>query len=133
LDVEGDLSGEWDPGRLRQVLSNLIGNAIQHGGTDSEVALTARAEGPDVLLEVRNGGAIIPPDLLPTIFDPLVRGASAGSPPRRPGSIGLGLYIVREIVDAHGGAVTVQSTAAEGTTFTARLPREDKSDVREQA
>jgi signal transduction histidine kinase len=125
LDADEDLSGEWDASRLRQVLSNLLGNALQHGGEDCEVALTARAAGPDVTVEVRNGGAVIPPGLLPTIFDPLVRGSSPGSPPRRPGSIGIGLYIVREIVDAHGGEVTVESTAAEGTTFTARLPRHD--------
>jgi signal transduction histidine kinase len=126
FDADGDLSGEWDASRVRQVLSNLIGNAVQHGGKDCEVALTARAEGSDVVLEVRNAGTVIPPHLLPTIFDPLVRGSSPGSP-RRPGSIGLGLYIVREIVDAHGGTVTVQSSAAEGTIFTARLPRHAKA------
>jgi len=133
LDAEGDLSGEWDASRLRQVLSNLLGNALQHGGKACEVTLTARAEGPDVMVEVRNGGGVIPSDLLPTIFDPLVRGPSPGSPPRRPGSIGLGLYIVREIIDAHGGDVTVASTAADGTTFTARLPRHEKPAAKQQA
>jgi signal transduction histidine kinase len=123
LAPEGDLSGEWDASRLRQVISNLLANALQHGGKDCEVALAARVEGPDVELEVRNGGAAIPPHLLPTIFDPLVRGASPGSSPRRPGSIGLGLYIVREVVTAHGGSVNVRSSAAEGTVFTVRLPR----------
>jgi len=59
LDAEGDLSGEWDASRLRQVLSNLLGNALQHGGKDCEVTLTARAEGPDVMVEVRNGGGVI--------------------------------------------------------------------------
>jgi signal transduction histidine kinase len=122
LDADGDLSGEWDASRLRQVISNLLGNAFQHGGKDSEVALAARVEGPDVVLEVRNEGTI-PPHLLPTIFDPLVRGPSPESTPRRPGSIGLGLYIVREIVDAHGGSVNVRSSAPEGTVFTVRFPR----------
>ena len=130
LDAEGDLSGYWDASRLRQVLSNLLGNALQHGAADCEVVLAARPEGSDVVLEVRSGGAPIPPHLLPTIFDPLVRGSSPGASPRRPGSIGLGLYIVRDIVEGHGGAVTVQSTAAGGTVFTARLPRHDERDMR---
>jgi hypothetical protein len=77
-----------------------------------------------VVLSVRNAGAPIPSDMLPTIFDPLVRYATPASTERRvPGSIGLGLYIVREIVASHDGTIDVASTAQEGTTFTVRLPR----------
>jgi sigma-B regulation protein RsbU (phosphoserine phosphatase) len=77
-----------------------------------------------VVLSVHNEGAPIPPDVLPTIFDPLVRYATRESTARRKsGSIGLGLYIVREIVVAKGGTVKVTSTAEEGTTFTVRIPR----------
>ena len=77
-----------------------------------------------MVLSVHNEGAPIPPDLLPTIFDPLKRYASRESAAQRnPGSIGLGLYIVREIVVAKGGTVTVTSTAEEGTMFTVRIPR----------
>ncbi|HEX8523343.1 MAG TPA: sensor histidine kinase [Tepidisphaeraceae bacterium] len=123
LSADGDLVGEWDASRLRQVISNLIGNALQHGGTDCRVDVAIRPDGDDALLEVRNEGPPITADLLPTIFDPLVRGTLSGSQPRRAGSVGLGLYIVREVVAAHGGDVDVQSTVEAGTVFTVRLPR----------
>ncbi|HSI33855.1 MAG TPA: ATP-binding protein, partial [Tepidisphaeraceae bacterium] len=75
-------------------------------------------------LSVHNGGRPIPASALPTLFDPLVRGTVADSPAhRRPGSIGLGLYIVREVATAHGGTIDVTSTADAGTTFTLCLPR----------
>jgi signal transduction histidine kinase len=123
-EARGDLAGEWDAARLRQVISNLLANAVQHGGEGGPVDLTARGESPDVLLAVRNGGPPIPPDVLPTIFEPLVRGPSAESQrQRRPGSIGLGLYIAREVVKAHGGTIDVESSAGAGTVFTVRLPR----------
>ena len=126
---DGDITGVWDAGRLRQVISNLMGNAIQHGSPEGPVELSAALEGstPEestVVLRVHNEGAPIPPDVLPTIFDPLVRYATRESAARRrPGSIGLGLYIVREIVVAKGGTMEVASTAQEGTTFTVRIPR----------
>ena len=119
----GDLSGEWDASRLRQLVSNLLGNAVQHGATDGPVELSIAAEGDQVVLAVRNGGRPIPADAVGTIFDPLVRGMSPElQKQRRPGSIGLGLYIAREIVTAHGGAIDVKSSEA-GTVFTVHLPR----------
>jgi hypothetical protein len=136
--AHGDLTGEWDAGRLRQLLSNLLGNAAHHGAADGPVDLTISAEKGDggdrveggdgaeggVVLAVHNAGPPIPPDALPTIFDPLTRDASdEGQRRRRPGSIGLGLYIAREIATAHGGTVDVASSAEAGTTFTVRLPR----------
>lgn len=126
---DGDITGVWDAGRLRQVVSNLMGNAIQHGSPAGQVELSVALEGstPEestVVLRVHNEGAPIPPDILPTIFDPLKRYATRESAAQRtPGSIGLGLYIVREIVIAKGGTVQVASTAQEGTTFTVRIPR----------
>lgn len=125
FETQGNLSGEWDANRLRQLVSNLLGNAVQHGTESGPVDLTVSAEGADVvLLEVRNQGPPIPPDALPTIFDPLVRGSSPElQKHRRPGSIGLGLYIAREVVIAHGGTIDVKSSATEGTVFTVRLPR----------
>jgi signal transduction histidine kinase len=74
------------------------------------------------VLTVHNTGPPIPPEALPTIFDLLVRGPKAETR-RRPGSIGLGLYIAREIVTAHGGTIDVMSSVEAGTTFTVRLPR----------
>lgn len=121
---DGDLTCDWDAARIRQVLSNLIGNALQHGSAQGPVELSVASEGSTVVLSVHNEGAPIPSELLATIFDPLKRYATPESAARRvPGSIGLGLYIVREIVVAHAGTVEVASTAQEGTTFTVRLPR----------
>lgn len=120
----GDLTGDWDAGRLRQVVSNLVDNAINHGSEAGPIEVSVVSEGSDVTLSVRNEGAPIPSELLATIFDPLTRHAiPKSSAARVPGSIGLGLYIVREIVVAHGGTVEVASTAQEGTSFTVRLPR----------
>ncbi len=122
--LRGDLTGEWDAARLRQVLSNLLGNAIQHGVESIPVDFCASGEGPNVVLSVRNGGTPIPPDALPTIFEPLVRASPSDEfKPRPRGSIGLGLYIAREIVAAHGGTIHVTSSAEAGTAFTVRLPR----------
>ena len=121
---DGDVNGVWDADRLRQVISNLLGNALQHGSPDGPVELSMASEGSTVMLSVHNEGAPIPPDVLPTIFDPLVRYATRGSAVgRRPGSIGLGLHIVREIVAVKMGTVEVSSTAEEGTTFIVRIPR----------
>lgn len=134
LHSEGDVNGVWDAGRIRQVVSNLMGNAIQHGSPEAPIDLSVASKGTasagsglggsTVVLSVHNEGVPIPPDLLPTIFDPLKRYATRESAAARsPGSIGLGLYIVREIVVAKGGTVEVASTAEEGTTFTVRIPR----------
>ena len=123
FEPHGDLRGEWDASRLRQLVSNLLGNAIQHGAAGGPVDLSVTAEGAHVVLAVRNGGRPIPADAVATIFDPLVRGTSPElQKQRRPGSIGLGLYIAREIVTAHGGTIDVKSSEA-GTVFTVRLPR----------
>jgi two-component system sensor histidine kinase/response regulator len=116
----GNLSGHWDGERLAQVASNLLGNAVQHGeeGTIVRVTVDGRPPG-EVILKVANTGTI-PPDLLPHLFDPF-RGA-----PRQPGrseGLGLGLYIVQQIVVAHGGTVDVQSGEDNKTVFSVRVPR----------
>jgi signal transduction histidine kinase len=122
---EGDLKGDWDAARLREVISNLLGNAVQHGGEESGVELSVRGEEERVVMAVHNTGPPIAPGMLSTIFDPLRRAASKEAPRRhRAGSIGLGLYIVQQVVTAHGGTITVSSTADAGTTFEVRLPRE---------
>jgi signal transduction histidine kinase len=117
IDVEtaGRLTGYWDPARIEQALSNLIANAVQHGGPD--IRLLASGEEPDdVVVTVRNSGQPIPGDQLATVFDAFKKGETS------PGGLGLGLFIVREIVQAHEGTVAVTSSA-EGTTFSFRLPR----------
>jgi signal transduction histidine kinase len=116
---EGDGRGFWDPGRLGQVLSNLLRNAIQYGAS-APVELWTRDEKSDKVIEISNQGAPIPEELLPHVFTAFRKGApvAGGS-----SGLGLGLYITKEIVSAHGGSIGVRSSAGEGTTFTVRLPR----------
>lgn len=119
LQAEGNLIGYWDVARLQQVLRNLISNAIQHGteGTPVTVRITGREAGVD--FEVHNFGPTIA--LSEEIFDPLRRGSSARDG-EQDSSLGLGLYIVREIVQAHGGKVEMHSASGE-TVFAVHLPR----------
>jgi signal transduction histidine kinase len=122
--TNGDLNGVWDSDRVRQAISNLIGNALQHGAADFPVTVSLRGETSGVFIDIHNGGDPIPPGELPKIFDPLIRGSSAEHPKRnRPGSIGMGLYIAREVAKSHGGRIDVTSTAEDGTSFTIHLPR----------
>lgn len=121
---DGVQTGDWDTDRLRQAISNLLGNAVQHGAGNATIDLKLTGEGPDVVVVVHNGGPPIPPGELPRMFEPLVRGASAEHPKRnRPGSIGLGLYIAREVARSHGGRIDVTSSLEAGTAFTLHLPR----------
>lgn len=122
-DPAGDLTGHWDRCRLRQMVSNLLGNAIQHG--DGTVVIAAEAGDDDILLRVRNGGEPIPHEQLPFVFNPLMRAVQASE--RFSGSLGLGLYIVKLIVNAHDGVIRVRSTPGTGTVFTIRLPRRAES------
>jgi signal transduction histidine kinase len=124
FESSGDLAGRWDSDRLRQMISNLLGNAVQHGAADAPIDMKLSGEWSDVVFVVHNGGPPISPGELPKIFEPLVRGSSAGRPKaNRPGSIGLGLYIAREIALSHGGTINVTSSQEVGTSFTVRLPR----------
>lgn len=123
--TDGDVNGVWDSDRIRQAISNLVGNAIQHGSADFPVVLSLRGEPTNVFIDIHNWGDPIPPGELPKIFDPLIRGSSAEHPKRnRPGSIGMGLYIAREVAKSHDGRIDVISTAESGTTFKIHLPRE---------
>ena len=117
----GDLSGNWDGERLARVVSNLAVNAVVHGSA-KKVHVAIRDEGQEVVLKVSNYGSLIPADMLDSIFEPLVHQSQTASHEASNG-LGLGLFIVREIVRAHGGEVQVSSSEAEGTTFTVRLPR----------
>ncbi len=115
----GDLEGYWDPERLKQLVSNLLLNAIHHG-TGKVIRATATGEENSVVLTVHNEGPPIPKELLATMFDPLVKGKTPD--PTRTG-LGLGLFIVNEIVAAHHGTIAVTSTLAAGTILSVRLPR----------
>lgn len=112
--------GVWDAERLAQVVGNLVANALEHGGAEVPVFVRTYPRGERVALEVHNPGVPIPPQRLATLFQPF-QGAAPGERKRRTG-LGLGLYIVREIVQSHGGRVSVHSAEGEGTTFTVLLP-----------
>lgn len=124
VGVRGDPHGEWDPARLSQVISNLVGNAIGYGDPKMPVRVLVDGTTDNVRLEVSNQGPPIPPDLIHVLFEPFRRGVSAD---RSPGGLGLGLYIVQQIVQTHGGTIAVESSAGKGTTFTVRLPRHPTS------
>ncbi|MDF3163011.1 HAMP domain-containing sensor histidine kinase [Pseudomonas proteolytica] len=122
LHVEDDTQGQWDRGRIDQLLQNLIGNALQHGLNSQAVTLNLKGTPDTVELSVHNYGIPIPQAALGTVFDPLVRSATEelGNTST---SLGLGLFIVKEVVQAHQGTIEVTSSEAEGTTFTVVLPR----------
>lgn len=119
LHAEGDYTGHWDAPRMEQVLSNLLGNAMRHGEPSSPVHVTLQPDDAHVSLRVHNAGHI-PPSLLPRIFEPFQATPESRA---RAGGLGLGLYIVQQIVLAHGGRVDVRSTPCDGTTFHLSLPR----------
>jgi signal transduction histidine kinase len=112
-----------DGTRLAQMLSNLVSNAIQHGAKSKPVSVLARVEADEIILQVHNDGAPIPAAALPTLFEFFPRRAAQRAPTdSRFSHLGLGLYVVRQIVEAHSGQIDVTSTAEEGTTFTVKLP-----------
>jgi phosphoserine phosphatase RsbU/P len=121
MSQSGDGRGQWDADRMAQVVSNLVANALKYSPEKTPVQVETVGGGERVVLRVHNEGEPIAEDLLPRIFEPLRRGKRRAS--RSDRSIGLGLYIVHELVQAHGGTVEVASTVAEGTTFTVSLPR----------
>lgn len=134
LTMPAHLDAIFDEGRMAQVLSNLIGNAIQYGSLETPVRVSMHASGADVIIDVNNQGTPVAPERLAAVFDPMVRiaaGAHAadGDPAVSSSnyiertSLGIGLYISRQIVHAHGGMISLVSTQAEGTTFTVTMPR----------
>jgi signal transduction histidine kinase len=124
VEARGEHRGEWDCGRISQALSNLIGNALEHGSEGTTVGVELRGDGEAVAIAVHNRGPAIPADRLDGLFNPMkVRershGARSGGPS---GNLGLGLYIAELIVSAHKGRIEVATSEVEGTTFTIHLP-----------
>jgi signal transduction histidine kinase len=118
--AQGDTHGEWDGARLEQVLSNLIGNALRHGTPATTVVVAVDGTSAGVVeVSVHNAGHM-PAELAPRLFEPFQQGTEGRE---RAEGLGLGLYIVQQIARAHGGEVTVVSTAAAGTTFRLAVPR----------
>jgi signal transduction histidine kinase len=121
LSVEGQGEARCDSDRIAQVLSNLIGNAVQHG-TPGPISVTVRDAAPDaVAIEIHNFGPPIPMAAQASIFDAFQRQTTADGRPSK--SVGLGLFIANQIVRAHGGSLAVRSPDRGGSTFTVLLPR----------
>jgi signal transduction histidine kinase len=121
VETSGDLSGAWDGDRLTQALTNLVGNAVQHGAPGRPIRVSARGAPDEVTLAVHNEGPSIPAEEQAAIFQAGLRAGAPTTGDRR--HQGLGLYIVDRIVAAHGGTVSVQSSVTDGTTFTISLAR----------
>ena len=119
-ELRGDDRTLGDQGRLAQVVSNLVGNAVEHGDPGVPVMVSLAANGDRLVLVVQNAGPPIPQELLQVIFDPFRRTTARGELAK---GLGLGLFISQQIVLAHGGDIEVRSTAQEGTTFTVSLAR----------
>ena len=127
LVAEGNLTGTWDGQRIGQAFSNLISNAIQHSSAYSAIRITIIGSTQEITYTVHNEAEVISPKVLRTLFDPIKRFAIR-PPSEREGprmqNLGLGLYVVKEIVTAHHGDVSVTSSADDGVTFIVRLPRQ---------
>lgn len=121
VQAQGDATGDFDPDRLEQVVSNLVANAVKYGAKGEPVMVVTWGEKTMWTLQVSNGGDPIPPQILPRLFSPFERGPQSEATVKQ--SLGLGLYIASEVVRAHGGTISVSSSAGHRTVFTVRLPR----------
>ena len=108
-----------DADRVQQIIGNLVANSVAYGDLQHSITITSRVEQDHAVVSVKNQGPVIPDSLMDVLFEPMIRGAKTGTDSR---SVGLGLFIVREIVRAHNGVVSVNSTPESGTTFTATFP-----------
>lgn len=124
LSTTGEMIGDFDAPRLAQLFSNLLNNAAQYRTDEQPVTITASGDADTAVVQVKNFGRQIPESSLKSIFDPLVQLAiSDDHKAPNATSIGLGLFIAREIASAHGGTIGAESSLECGTIFTVRLPR----------
>ena len=118
--VAGPLPGECDAARIEQVLTNLLGNALKYSPEGGEVAVTARRVDGQARISVRDHGIGVADEEREKLFQPFYRAENAKD--NYISGMGIGLYVVREIVTLHGGEIAVQSTEGEGSVFTVALP-----------
>ena len=127
IEARGGARGDWDCARISQALTNLIGNAIEHGSDKSVVSVVIGGTDAEITISIHNFGPAIASEQLNGIFNPMKRKEASvkagGSSPTA--NLGLGLYIADRIVSAHHGRIEVSSSDEAGTTFTVRLPRRD--------
>jgi signal transduction histidine kinase len=127
FDPQEDLVGNWDGARISQMLSNLIGNAAEHGSADTPIRVACYESDGHVRVEVHNQGPPIPQNEQRRIFEPMARGPSEMREGRYRGrNLGLGLYIASVIAKAHGGTIELASSKKTDTTFIVRLPRKPR-------
>lgn len=124
LNAIGELMGNFDQARLQQLLTNLANNAAQYGEPGKPILVDILGETDRALIKVRNQGAAIPKELLPKLFSSLVQLPQQEGNDRPRGSLGLGLFIAKQIAVAHGGDIDVVSDESNGTVFTAEIPRQ---------
>ena len=131
LEITGGMEVIWDRSRISQAFGNLITNAIDHGSAEDSIVVTVREHNDDeIIWTIQNAGEVISSAQLRTIFDPAKRFALRPASERKLSdkiNLGLGLYITREIIVAHGGRIEITSTKEDGTIFTIRLPRKGNS------
>jgi len=121
LTSDGDLSGDWDTARIGEAIAGLLGHVARFASRGSVITIAAEGHAADeVTITVHGYGTPIDVETLQTIFDPVARVESENA---TYAGLGLGLFIVRKVVDAHGGHVGVEASAQDGTTFTMVLPR----------
>lgn len=120
MDLASDVLVLGDEARLEQAIANLVGNALKHGGADGPVDVAVHAHDSRARLTVRDQGPGVPPEIAEKIFERGVRGTSADGLP----GLGLGLYIVRIVAEAHGGSVEVEPHEGRGAWFALELPLE---------
>jgi PAS domain S-box-containing protein len=119
--INGGLRLEADPLRLEQILVNLLTNAAKYTDAEGQISLTARHEGTDIVIQVRDTGMGITPELLPRIFDLFAQGDRTMA--RSEGGLGIGLTLVQKLTEMHGGSITAASEGrGKGSEFTVRLP-----------
>jgi signal transduction histidine kinase len=126
VESPASLSGYWCPKSLRRILENLVSNAVKYGTPGSPVQISVQPLPQGVVIAVNNPGAPIPPEALPTLFEPFKRVKQVDS--AGPQGWGLGLTLVKGLTEAHGGRVRVESDAERGTTFVVELPRDARSE-----
>lgn len=124
LASDGDLLGEFDAVRMQQLITNLLTHGARYRDKHYAVTLSLAGDAEKLTLQVKNRGPVIPAQAFEAIFDPLVQLAQEEGDADRPTtSMGLGLFIAKEVANAHGGSISVSSTEKEGTVFTVSIPR----------
>ena len=130
LQTHGDLQGCWDGGRIEQLLTNLVNNAVAHGDQEKPVSVHANGDDKTLIVRVHNYGEPIPENARERIFEPLFRADEDARSKPPSAHMGLGLYIACTVARAHGGSISVHSSHSEGTTFEVSLPKDPRAPER---